>query len=495
VMCSYNKVNGDWACENDYLLNHVLKTKWNYPGFVVSDWEATHSVAKAANAGLDMEMPNDDYFGQTLLAAVKKGEVTQARLDNMVHRVLRSMFEAGIIDNPPVPRYVVDPFRGRDDAQHIAEESIVLLRNERNVLPLDATKVRSIAVIGAHADIGVLSGGGSAQVDAPGGNNLVPDKKGASDPKVYFPSSPLKYIREHVPDATVVFDEGTDLSSAIALAKRSQVAIVFAEQHMAEGRDSVHIALPDGQDELIRAISHANPNTIVVLETGNPVAMPWIESVAGVMEAWYPGIGGGQAIANLLFGAANPSAKLPITFARSEVDLPHPRVFGVDGDRSGTSLSEYWADTPNKASFPAHYSEGARVGYKWFDSERKTPLFPFGYGLSYTTFRYSDLQVDAVSHTATFTLENTGSVTGTEIAELYVQLPSNNGEDFRRLAGWKRVSLKPGQRSRITISIEPLAAASFNDSKDEWMWLHGQYRVFVGGSSRNLPLTGEVALY
>ncbi len=289
VMCSYNKVNGDWACENDYLLNHVLKGDWKYPGFVVSDWEATHSVAKAALAGLDMEMPSADYFGKPLADAIQSGAVPMARLDDMVHRLLRSMFATGIVDHPSMPRTVVDPFRGRDDSEHIAEESIVLLRNERNVLPLNAGAVRSIAVIGGHADVGVMSGGGSAQVDAPGGNAISPNAPTQWGSAVYFPSSPLRYIREHAQGAKVEFNAGTDVAAAAALAKTSEVAIVFADQYMSEGRDAATMALPNGQDELIRAVAAANPRTVVVLITGNPVSMPWVQQVAGVMEALVPG--------------------------------------------------------------------------------------------------------------------------------------------------------------------------------------------------------------
>ena len=204
VMCSYNKVNGDWACENDWLLNHVLKGSWRFPGFVVSDWDGTHSTEKAAMAGLDVQMPGDEYFGEALKQAAASGRVPLRRLDDMVHRLLRSMFDAGVIDHPVVPRSVIDPFRGLEDAQQIAEESIVLLKND-GTLPLIADSLRSIAVIGAHADVGVLSGGGSAQVDAPGGNainHLSPTKWGEA---VYFPSSPLRYIREHARGAIVQF--------------------------------------------------------------------------------------------------------------------------------------------------------------------------------------------------------------------------------------------------------------------------------------------------
>lgn len=490
VMCSYNLYEGSWACENKWLLTDVLKHDWKYPGFVVSDWEATHSTVKAANAGLDLQQPGDEYFGAPLKTAVEKGEVTEARLDDMVHRILRSMFANGVIDHPPTPRFVVDPFRGRDDAQHIAEEGSVLLRNQ-GVLPLDAASVHSIAVIGAHADKGVMSGGGSAQVDAPGGNAIDPTHPTQWGHAVYFPSAPLKYIREHAPQAKVEFNEGDDVAAAAALARKSDVAIVFADQYMSEGADALTLALPHQQDKLIEAVAKANPRTVVVLITGNPVSMPWVEQVQGILEAWYPGIGGGQAIANLLFGTVNPSGKLPITFPVSEQQLPHPQIFGIDTKEGDAGLPEHWSNERRKTPFPADYTEGAMVGYKWFDAKGEQPLFPFGFGLSYTSFAYSDLKVDHAKKTATFTLKNTGERAGTEITEVYVQLPQSAGEHFRRLAGWQRVTLQPGEQKTVTVAMEPLALASWDVAADKWTWPAGDYTVSVGGSSRDLPLHVE----
>ena len=494
VMCSYNKVHGDWACENDWLLNHVLKGAWHFPGFVVSDWDGTHSTDKAAMAGLDMQMPGDEYFGGALELAVTSGRVPLRRLDDMVHRLLRSMFSAGVFDRPPTPRGVIDPFRGLEDAQQIAEESIVLLKND-GTLPLNVAAMRSIAVIGAHADVGVLSGGGSAQVDAPGGNAINPATPTQWGEAVYFPSSPLRYIREHARGA-VRFDDGTDASSAASLAKSADVAVVFADQYMSEGGDAPTLSLPGKQNELISSVAAANPHTIVVLITGNPVTMPWIDHVAGVMEAWYPGIAGGQAIANLLFGKVVPSGKLPVTFAKSESDLPHERIFGIPDNSAGGESPGYWAADDRKwQSLVADYTEGVRFGYKWFDSEGKQPLFPFGYGLSYTQFRYSDLHVDPTAKTVTFTIENTGTLGATEIAEIYVGLPKASGEHFRRLAGWQRVAVDTGQHKVVTVPLEPLAVATFDEKKDAWTWVSGKYTVFVGGSSRDLPLRAEVVLY
>jgi len=495
VMCSYNKVMGDWACENDWLLNHVLKGAWHFPGFVVSDWDGTHSTDKAAIAGLDVQMPGEEYFGEALKQAVTSGRVPLRRLDDMVHRLLRSMFSAGVIDHPPTPRSVIDPFRGLEDAQHIAEESIVLLKND-GTLPLSPSALHSIAVIGAHADVGVLSGGGSAQVDAPGGNAISPATPTQWGQAVYFPSSPLRYIREHARGAVVQFDAGTNASSAASLAKSADVAVVFADQYMSEGGDAPSLFLPDGQNELIEAVAAANPRTVVVLITGNPVAMPWIDRVAGVMEAWYPGIAGGQAIANLLFGKVVPSGKLPVTFAKSADDLPHRCIFGITCAQAIDSAPLHWMpDDAKRPSFAADYDEGVRFGYKWFDSEGKQPLFPFGFGLSYTKFKYSGLRVDPAAKTVTFAIENTGGLAGTEIAEVYVELPTASKEHFRRLAAWQRVALNSRQQKVITVALEPLTMATFDERKDAWTWAAGVYTVLVGGSSRDLPLRAQIALY
>ena len=487
VMCSYNKYEGDWTCQTPWLLNHVLKEQWKFPGFVVSDWEATHSTVKAANAGLDMQMPGEEYFGAPLKKAVQAGDVPEARLDDMCRRILRSLFASGAVDHPPLPRHVVDPFKGLDDSQHIAEESIVLLKNEGGVLPLSA-QVKSIAVIGAHADKGIMSGGGSAQVDAPGGDPVHPGHGTEWGHEVYFPSAPLKYIREHAPGAKVEFNDGADPRAAAAFAKDYDVAIVFADQYMSEGADSPTLALPHHQDVLIEAVAKANPHTVVVLVTGNPVSMPWVASTPAVMEAWYPGIAGGQAIANLLFGTVNPSGKLPITFPKTESDLPHPEVFGLGRPKGAKDPAEHWVEQVRKASFPADYTEGVRFGYKWFDSEHKEPLFAFGHGLSYTTYSYADLTADAAAKTATVTVKNTGERAGTEIVEMYAQLPTEAGEHFRRLVAWKRVELRPGESKPVTLAIDPLYVSVWDAGADAWRLLGGEYTISAGGSSRELPV-------
>ncbi len=483
VMCSYNHVAGDWACENDYLLNQVLKKDFAFKGFVLSDWMATHSTVKAAINGLDQQQPGDEFFGAPLKKAVQDGQVPQSRVDDMVHRILRSMFAVGVIDNPPMPRSVVDPFKGEEDAQHIAEESIVLLKNANQTLPLNAGNVQSIALIGSHADMGVLSGGGSAQVDAPGG------APGGSQwgQAVYFPSSPMKYIQRKAPNAKVQYNDGSDTAAAATLAKSSQLAIVFVNQWMSEGSDAATLSLPNNQDALVEAVAGANPHTIVVLETGGPVSMPWASKVDGILEAWYPGIGGGQAIANLLFGDVNPSAKLPATFAKSEADLPHPKIAGLDLAEAARKAHKWQIP-----EFDVNYTEGAKFGYKWFEAEKKQPLFPFGFGLSYTQYAYSDVKADAKS--VSFSVKNTGQRAGTEIAEVYVALPASAGEQYKRLVGFERVELGAGESKPVTIQVDPLYYSVFNVQKNAFEQLPGEYKVLVGGSSTETPLNATFTL-
>ena len=488
VMCSYNKLNGDWACENSYLLTDVLKKAWGFPGFVLSDWGGTHTTTKAALAGLDNEEPGSNFFGPALKKAVESGEVPLARLNDMVHRIVRTEFASGIVDDPPKGR-VVDPFRGADTAQEIAEQSMVLLKNDGNQLPLNGATVKSIALIGSHADTSMLSGGGSAQVDPPGG--------GASQfggAIVWFPTSPMKAIRAKAPKAKVEYNDGSDLTAAAALAKSSEIAIVFVNQPTSEGRDLPTLILPDNQDKLVSAVAAANPHTLVVLETGGPAAMPWIGQVSAAIEVWYPGIRGDVALANILFGDVNPTGKLPVTFAKSDTDLPHPQIPGLVPPPPPSATPEAGrggrGGRGRMAPFDVDYSEGLKVGYKWFDAEKKDPLFAFGHGLSYTTYAYSGLK--AGIDTVTFTVRNTGKRAGAEIAQVYAALPSAAQEPPKRLVVWDRIPLAPGESKTVTLAIDPKFLSIFNEQKDGWELLPGEYQFLVGGSSRSTPLTATV---
>jgi beta-glucosidase len=498
VMCSYNRVNGDFACENKYLLTDVLKKDWNFKGFVVSDWQGTHSTAKASAAGLDHEEPGEIFYGDAMKKAVESGKVPLAEVDDHVHRILRSMFASGVIDDPP-EKSVVDVERGLDIAQKIEEQGMVLLKNEHSQLPLDASKLTSLAVIGAHSDVGMISGGGSAQVDPPGGNAIMPPGQGRTkwQDQIWFPTSPLKAIKAHAPRANVQYNPGTDPDSAAALAKNVDLAIVFAYQWESEGMDLDSLSLPGHQDDLIAKVAAANPHTIVVLETGSPVTMPWAEQVSGILEAWYGGSRGADAVARLLFGDVSPSGKLPITFPKSEADLPHATV--VKPPLASTTKHgdpEAWRKVAaGLPAFQITYDEGLKVGYKWYDAERKQVLFPFGYGLSYTTYSYSDLKViPGNSVHLSFRVTNTGNRIGSEIAEVYAALPESAGEPPKRLVGWSKVKLDAGESKQVTIEVEPKYLSIFNVERDSWQLIPGSYTFMVGGSSQNPPLKKSVDL-
>ena len=491
VMCAYNRVNGVYACQNSFLLNDVLKNDWGFKGWVMSDWGATHSTVKAALSGLDQEFYASQYFAGALKRAVNSGLVRMSRINNMDHRILRTMFAVGVIDNPPV----VKPIDAQADAlvaQHVEEQGIVLLKNHGMQLPLKTSGLRSIAVIGSHADVGVLSGGGSSQVDPVGGNavpaKVVPGEQVLS-PAVWDPSSPLKAIRALAPNVTVKYDSGTDPASAARLAAASEVAIVFANQWSAEGTDLPNLILPHNQDQLIERVAAANPHTIVVLETGDPVLMPWISHVSAVVETWYPGQRGGEAIANILFGVVNPSGKLPITFPRSEAQLPRPRL-----------------PMPPLGGgyFDLNYTEGLKVGYKWYEANHIQPLFPFGHGLSYTNFSFSNLQVtpgveDGKQNVrVSFNLKNTGARKGAEVAQVYLGFPAKVGEPPKRLVGWAKVNLAAGQEQRVTVNLNPQSVCHplsyWNVDVDRWDIANGAYTIYVGNSSSDIRLTGSLRI-
>jgi beta-glucosidase len=487
VMCAYNRYAGDYACENDFLLNKVLKGDWKYPGWVMSDWGAVHSL-KAALNGLDQEsgeqLDKQVFFAEPLAATVQSDPAYKARLADMDHRVLRSLAAVGALDHPPV-KTPIDFAADGKVAERVEAEGIVLLKNRADLLPLLASKKR-IAVIGGHADVGVISGGGSSQVAPPEGPSATIHVGGEGQmasmrTMLYMPSSPLKAIKARAaPGTEVQFDDGMYPSAAADLARRSDVAVVFVTQWQMEGYDAPDLSLPQGQDELVRAVAEANPNTIVVLETGGPVAMPWVDKAGAVLEAWYPGARGGEAIADVLFGAVNPSGRLPITFPSSVAQLPRPTIPG-------------WGLAEDQA-FDVNYDiEGADVGYRWFARKDLKPLFAFGYGLSYTHFTYSDLQLtggDTV--TATFTVTNAGAREGTEVAQVYVA--GGSGQVGERLLGWQRVALKPGEHRQVTVKADPRLLANWDSEAHGWRVAGGRYKIAVGPSAADFNLQGDAEL-
>ncbi|WP_397545598.1 glycoside hydrolase family 3 C-terminal domain-containing protein [Roseateles oligotrophus] len=471
VMCAYNRVNGVYACESNYLLKEVLKQDWGFKGYVMSDWGAVHSTVAAANSGLDQqsgwEFDASQYFGGALREAVENGAVAQSRLDDMVKRILRALYATGVMDHPVAEGGAIDYAAHALVSRSDAEEAMVLLKNSKKLLPLNAN-VRKIVVIGAHADVGVLSGGGSSQVYPVGGmavQGLEPSSW--PGPVVYFPSSPLAHIRAQAPKADVTFHDGRDAKAAARLAAGADVVLVFADQWIGEANDARSLSLPNNQDALIAAVAGANPNTAVVLLTGGPVTMPWLDQVGAVLAAWYPGSSGGEAIARVLFGVVNPSGRLPATFPAAESQLPRPLL---DGDREN-----------EHKRFSVNYFEGASVGYKWFDAKGLTPLFPFGYGLSYTSFGYSDLksEVKGGNLHVSFKVSNKGSVAGKEVAQIYVAPVKGGWEAPKRLGGWDKVDLAPGQTKQLSLVVDPRLLAMFDSKSKRWRVAAGQYEVML----------------
>lgn len=481
AMCSYNRLNGEYACQNDYLLNQVLKQRWHFPGFVMSDWGAVYSTVQSANAGLDQESAAEDfdgvdYFGALLEKAVQTGAVSQARLDDMVLRILRSYFAVGLVDDHPRPLddESIDFEAHAEVTRKIAENGIVLLRNEGGQLPLDSQTDGKIAVIGGHADRGVTAGGGSSTVNPIGGDAVPEDAppKGVNAQRFYPPSSPLRAIRQLAPKAQVEYADGWDMERAVKLARSSQVALVFVSQWTSETFDMPTLSLKRNQDALIEAVAKANPNTVVILETGGPVAMPWRDRVKGILAAWYPGQRGGQAIADILFGVKNPAGRLPVTFPQNERQLPRPEIPGLK--------------IGNSAFFDVDYNiEGADVGYRWFARQGIKPLYPFGYGLSYSTFTQGGLKLAPQGQgiRATFEVSNSGKREGRTVPQLYVNAPDGSP---LRLGGWASLSLKPGQSRQVSIDIDPRQLARFDSARNQWHLAKGSYRVSLASSAQDL---------
>ena len=479
VMTGYNKVNGEYAGGNRHLLLDILKGDWNYPGWVMSDWGATPTWEFAlagqdqeSGAQIDRMMWNAEPFTDALREAHAAGALPAERLSEMVRRILRSLYAVGAdawVQTPPV-----DLDEHNRIALETARQGIVLLAND-GVLPLDA---RRIVVIGGHAQVGVPAGTGSSAVTPPGGYAEVikiggPGVMGAGRNLYLLPSSPLEELRARLPDAAIEFDPGMTPAEAALAARQADVAIVFAVRVEGEGYDNPDLSLPWGQDAVIAAVAAANPNTVVVLETGNPVAMPWRDDVRAIVAAWYPGQAGGQAIAEVLTGAVNPSGRLPMTFPADLAQTPRPDLPGL-GTPWGTAVT-------------IAYDEGAEIGYRWFAQQRETPLYAFGHGLSYTSFAYADLELaggDTV--TATFTVSNTGERAGAEVTQLYLTAPRT------RLLAFERVELEPGEARRVTLTAEPRLLARFHDGR--WTIAGGDHDVAVATAADAPVLTGRVTL-
>ncbi|MFC1414327.1 glycoside hydrolase family 3 C-terminal domain-containing protein [Streptacidiphilus sp. N1-12] len=468
VMCSYSTVNGTYACQNPYLLNTVLRQQFGFTGFVTSDWGATHATAASANAGLNQDMPgNDGFYGSALQTAVGNGSVSQATLNSLTTGILTEMFAFGQFDKAPTgsPAQPATSTANQSTAVQLAEEGTVLLKNSGNVLPLGSA-TRSVAVIGADASGSPQSaGGGSAAVNSSG------------------TVTPLQGItaRAGGSGVSVSYNDGSSTSSAASAAAAAGAAVVFVSDFESEGSDLGGIDLPSAENSLISAVAAANPNTVVVLNTGSAVTMPWIGSVKGVLEGWYPGQGDGTAIASLLFGDSNPSGHLPVTFPTSLSQLP-------------AHTAAQWPGTNGTVQ----YSEGVDVGYRYYDANGLTPLFPFGFGLSYTSFGFSNLHVGTLSAggaaTVTATVTNTGSRAGADVAQLYVTQPAASGEPPRQLQGFARVNLQPGASQTVSFPLTQQNLQYYNATSNAWATSTGSYGISVGDSDTNLPLTGSLSV-
>jgi beta-glucosidase len=488
VMCSYNRLGGTYACESKELLDGHLRRDWGFDGFVTSDWGATHSTVGSALAGLDMEMNATpaQYYSDALKAAVQSNKVPMARLDGMLRHIFVPMFRYGLFDNPPKSEpgaygaQAITP-EHRSLARKIAEEAAVLLKNDGNTLPLSTAGGKTIGVLGFAANpvgaSGTSGGGGSS--------------KGSGVPS---PVSPLEGIQQQAAahGDKVLYADGSSQEDADAVARASDVVIAFAADSEEEGADRpdlgfrpgvcpfpVCVNLPLDQDAMINAAAAANPNTVVVIAAGAPVAMPWLKDVRAVVDQWYAGIENGNAIAAVLYGEANPSGKLPQTFPKSLADMPTRTPAQYPG-KNGKAI----------------YSEGLKVGYRWFDTQGIEPLFPFGYGLSYTSFGYSRLKVRSARNHATvsFSLANTGSRPGAEVTQVYVGFPSWTGEPPRQLKGFRKVELDRGTSEGVTIALDRRAFSYWDQRTGAWRVGRGCYTIAVGGSSRNLPLTTRVPM-
>jgi beta-glucosidase len=488
IMSSYNKVNGDYTGGNSVLLQEVLKGAWGYPGWVMSDWGATPSwefalkgLDQECGVQLDVTMWGGEQFTGPLRKAYAEGRFPKERLSEMVRRILRSMYAVGIDAWDGDPE--VDLAAHNEIALATARQGTVLLKND-DVLPLAADTTARIAVIGGHAQVGVVSGVGSGAVTPPGGFAEVmkiggPGTMAGGRNLFLLPSSPLAELKKLLPQAQIEFDPGMSPAEAALMAKRTDIAIVFGIRVEGEGFDNPDLSLPWGQDAVIEAVAAVNPTTIVVLETGNPVSMPWRDTVKAVVQAWYPGQAGGRAIAEVLTGTVNPSGRLPITFPADLAQTPRPELPGL-GTPWGTPVT-------------IEYHEGAEVGYRWYAEQNAKPMYAFGHGLSYTSFDHRDLQVsggDTV--TATFTVTNTGDRAGADVPQLY--LTEAAGDRRMRLLGFQRVELQRGESRQVTVTADPRLLATFDGTAGRWRIAEGTYRVMLARSADEPVLTADTTL-
>jgi len=494
VMCSLNQVNGFYACANPILKNMLVKED-GFTGYTVSDFFANPDFITSFNGGLDQELVAPRFFTPANInAAIDDGEVTEQQVEHAAFLVVRSYIRAGLFDHPMPTSPATDESTPAHQALslRIAEQGSVLLKNSGSILPLTGDD-KSIAVIGPTASDAGANGVNDQTVCNEAG------AEGSGSPCQTI-SAPLTAItaRAAQDGATVTYDDGSNTASAAAAAAAVKVAIVFVYTNEGEGADAPNLSLYGNGDALVSAVSAANPNTIVVLETGSAVTMPWLSSVKGVMEAWYPGQRGGTAIASLLYGDTNFSGRLPITFPVSQSDLPEQTPAQYPGVLANGSTVRAQGDTSIRQ---VSFSEDLKVGYRWYESQNIQPAFAFGFGLSYTTFQDSGLNVQTSGHggnekiIVSFKVTNTGKRAGTDTPQVYLTLPSSTGEPGNRLVAFGKVELKPGQSQTVTYTIDassPQHPLSYWDTSSHgWLIAPGRYTVSVNSDAETSLLSSQ----
>ncbi|HMG84406.1 MAG TPA: glycoside hydrolase family 3 C-terminal domain-containing protein [Terracidiphilus sp.] len=503
VMSAYEKVNGEYCAENPYLLTDVLKKEFGFKGFVVSDWGSTYSTAPTVNAGMDLEMPggppakamlssprtimsgNSGVWLETdkVLADVKAGKITESTIDDNVSRILRVIMLSGIMDNPHAASGEVDTPAQQQIVREGETEGIVLLKNQSNLLPLDPSKIHSIAVIGPNALVARTGGGGSSLVRPKYAISPLQGIQKRAGAGIQITSALGVGMEGEDPAHDTPESRENDLKAASDAAAKADVAIVVVGRYNkleSEGFDVKTMDLPAGQDELIAAVEKANPHTIVVLNTGDPVTMTkWIDTTPALLDMWYGGEEGGNALASILFGDANPSGKLPVSLPKKFEDSPAAKTY------PGQNLH-------------TDYSEGIYVGYRYYDTKNVEPQFPFGFGLSYTTFAYSDLKVVRGKSEGTLVslkVKNSGSRQGAEVAQLYVHDGhSTIDRPVHELKAFQRVELAPGESKTLQFALDRSAFEYWSPQTKQWTLDPGSFEIQVGASSRDIRLKAPVEI-
>ncbi len=520
IMAAYNKISGDWCSENDFLLNKILRDEWGYKGIVISDWGGTHSTTKAALGGLDVEMPNDNYFGQALLDSVQAGIVPEEVIDQKVRHLLRVRFAVPAVPKEEANTQITSQPAQQQIAYEVATKSIVLLKNS-GVLPIKSDKVKRIAVIGENATRHMASGGVGAGVKAlyeiTPLEGLLKAFEG-TDVQIdyaqgYMPQGTQHRRPHHRGEAAPIDREKARNEQnevlnkeAVALAKEADLVLFIGGTNReveTEGSDRMNITLPSHQDELIQQIAEVNPNIVSVMVVGAPVDLRVVEKCsAAIVVSWFNGSEGGHALADVLSGKISPSGKLPFTFPEKLEDSP-AYYLGVYPQEIPETSGDVFMDLVNSDKFMADlsaetdYAEGIFVGYRWYTTQHIAPLYPFGHGLSYTDFNYSDLQVQLNKEeiAVSFTLHNAGEMDAEEVSQVYVGRPQSDIErPAYELKGFQRIALKAGEEKEVTLSIPLEQLRHWDEVQHQWAFETGPALIMVGGSSQELPLEAEIDL-